>query len=89
MTTEKLLDKLTGLLDAGRRKQESKHESLKKLLGKLKKRQEKYKQKLEVETDEAKRKQIERTLKVIYTQRKKGVALYKEITKGLNDDPRI
>jgi len=84
MGTEKLLKKLSDLLDADRRKQEKKRQNLKKLLKKLKKRQQKYKELLEVEQDPEERKRIERTLKVIYIQRKKGIRLYKEI--GCSND---
>ena len=83
MGTEKLLDKLTNLLDAKRHKQEKKHESLKKLLKKLKKRQEKHKKLLDAKKAPEGRKRIERTLKVIYTQRKKGIKLYKDISNDL------
>ena len=83
MGTEKLLDKLGNLLDAKRHKQKKKHENLKKLLKKLKKRQEKHKKLLEAKQDPEGRKRIERTLKVIYTQRKKGIKLYKDISREL------
>ena len=83
MGTEKLLDKLANFLDAKRRKQKKQHESLKVLLKKLKKRQEKHKKLLEAKQDPEGRKRIERTLKVIYTQRKKGIKLYKDLSKEL------
>jgi hypothetical protein len=83
MGTEKLLDKLTNVLNAKRRKQIKQHDSLKKLLKKLKKRQEKHKKLLAAKKDPEGRKRIERTLKVIYTQRKKGIKLYKDITDDL------
>ena len=83
MGTEKLLDKLSNLLDAKRRKQKKQLESLNMLLKKLKKRQEKHKKLLEAKQDAEGRKRIERTLKVIYTQRKKGIKLYKDLSKEL------
>ncbi len=83
MGTKKLLDKLANLLDAGRRKQVKKHEKLKRLLKKLKKRQEKHKKLLEAKMDPVGRKRIERTLKVIYAQRQKGIKLYKDISDEL------
>lgn len=83
MGTEKLLGKLKNLLNSKRRKQVQQHESLKKLLKKLKKRQEKHKKLLEAKTDPEGRKRIERTLKVIYTQRKKGIKLYKDIIRDI------
>jgi CRISPR/Cas system-associated exonuclease Cas4 (RecB family) len=89
MGTEKLLDKLANLLDAGRRKQVEKHEKLKKLLKKLKKRQEKHKKLLEAKMDPEGRKRIERTLKVIYTQRQKGIKLYKDISHELKQKNKI
>jgi uncharacterized coiled-coil protein SlyX len=83
MSTEKLLDKLTNLLNAKRRKQVKQHHRLKKLLKKLKKRQEKHQKLLAAKNDPEGRKRIERTLKVIYTQRKKGIKLYKDISDDL------
>lgn len=83
MGTEKILDKLKNLLNAKRRKQIKQHGSLKMLLKKLKKRQEQHKKLLAEKRDPEGRKRIERTLKVIYTQRKKGIKLYKDITDDL------
>ncbi len=83
MGTEKLLDKLTNVLNAKRRKQIKQHDNLKKLLKKLKKRQEKHQELLVAKKDPEGRKRIERTLKVIYTQRKKGIKLYQDITDDL------
>ena len=88
MGTEKLLDKLANLLDAKRRKQKKQLDSLKILLQKLKKRQEKHKKLLEAKQDPEGRKRIERTLKVIYTQRKKGIKLYKNIISGLKNEDK-
>jgi len=86
MGTEKLLDKLKNLLDAERHKQIKKHKDLKKLLKKLKKRQEQHKELLKAKKDPEGRKRIKRTLKVIYTQRKKGIKLYKKISRELRAD---
>jgi hypothetical protein len=83
MSTEKLLNKLKRLLDAKRRKQKKQLNSLNKLLKKLKKRQEEHQKLLAAKKDPEGRKRIERTLKVIYTQRKKGIKLYKDITDDL------
>ena len=83
MGTEKLLDKLANILDAKKRKQRDQRDKLKVLLKKLKKRQEKHKKLLEAKKDPEGRKRIERTLKVIYTQRKKGIQLYKDLTSEL------
>ena len=83
MGTEKLLDRLANLLDAKRHKQKKKHDDLKKLLKKLKKRQEKHKKLLAAKNDPEGRKRIERTLKVICAQRKKGIKLYKDISNDL------
>ena len=83
MGTEKLLDKLTNVLNAKRRKQKKQHNSLEKILKKLKKRQERYQKLLAAKKEPEGRKRIERTLKVIYTQRKKGIKLYKDIADDL------
>ena len=83
MGTEKLLDKLTNVLNAKRRKQKKQHNSLEKILKKLKKRQGRYQKLLAAKKEPEGRKRIERTLKVIYTQRKKGIKLYKDIADDL------
>ncbi|CAK8720470.1 MAG: hypothetical protein D3920_10955 [Candidatus Electrothrix sp. AW2] len=83
MGTEKLLDKLTNLLNAKRRQQKKQLNNLKKLLEKLNKRHKEHQKLLAAKKDPEGRKRIERTLKVIYTQRKKGIKLYKDITDDL------
>ncbi|MGB5687299.1 MAG: hypothetical protein WBM35_15935 [Candidatus Electrothrix sp.] len=83
MGTEKLLDKLKSLLNAKRRKQKKQLNSLKNILKRLKKRQKEHQKLLAAKKDPEGRKRLERTLKVIYTQRKKGIKLYKDITDDL------
>ncbi len=85
MGTKKLLGQLKNLLNAKRHKQIKKHKDLKKLLKKLKKRQEQHKELLKAKTNPVGRKRIKRTLKVIYTQREKGIKLYKKVSRELKN----
>ncbi len=75
MKTKPLLRKIKALLSANKRKQLAKYKSLERVLRKLKKKQAALGEKLQQEKDKERRKEIERKLKVIAVQRKKGVAL--------------
>lgn len=79
MKTKKLLSKLARFISADRRAQTKNIASIKIVLKELKKKEQQLKEKLETEKDQIERDQIERKLRVIYAQRKKGVALLKEL----------
>jgi len=79
MTTSELIDKLRGYLDLDRQKQKGKRDKLRVLLKKLKKRQRTLEEELEKAADAKKRKRIKRDLKVLHTQRRKGVKLCRAI----------
>lgn len=76
MKTTELIDKLRGYLKLDRHKQKGKRDKIRALLKKLKKRQNVLKEKLKKAPDAKTRKRIKRDLKVLRTQRRKGVKLY-------------
>jgi hypothetical protein len=81
MGTEKLIDKMHGLLKLDREQLKKKRDKVRSLLEKLKKKQKDLEEKLANEKDEEKKKRLEQNLKVIYAQRKKGIKLCKSLKK--------
>ncbi len=81
MGIDKLLDKLGGLLSADRRLQREKRDKLKRLLKELKVRQKELKKSIEEEefASDEERVRLTLQLQVVREQRKKGLALYKEL----------
>ncbi|MCU7842377.1 MAG: hypothetical protein KZQ93_00895 [Candidatus Thiodiazotropha sp. (ex Monitilora ramsayi)] len=79
MTSEKLIEKFSVLLNMERRQQKEKRDKIRALLKKLKKQQVNLQVKLEKEQDPGDRKRLKRNLKVIQAQRKKGIKLCKSI----------
>ncbi len=79
MGTEKLIDKMRGLLKLDRQRLKKKRDKVHTLLKKLKKQQRDLEDKLQKEKDAEKKKRLRQNLKVIYTQRKKGIKLCKSI----------
>jgi len=79
MDIEKLLSKLQRLLDADRREQVAKRNSLKKVLKKLRKRRDTLQQELAGIEDDGDRRQILEQIQVLNAQRQKGVALLREL----------
>lgn len=81
MKTPKLIKKVRKYLEAGSRKQRKEAKCIKELLKKLKKKERTLQARLEKEKDQKKRRQIRKNLDIIYAQRKKGVAILKELKK--------
>ncbi len=81
MKTKKLLRKIKALLSADQRAQLAKFDSLEKVLRKLKKKEIALREKLEQENDKELRREIQRKLKVIEAQLKKGTKLKAQIGK--------
>ncbi len=79
MATNKLLEKLRILLGAERRAQIAKYESIKRVLKKLKKKENALKGKLKNKTDDKTCKQLNKEMSVISAQRKKGMKILKEL----------
>jgi hypothetical protein len=86
MKTKKLLHKIKELLSADQRAQIAKYDSLEKVLQKLEAKQAKFREKLKVEGDEERQREILLKLEVIEAQRKKGVKLKQEIEKLRDTD---
>ena len=81
MGTEKLIDKMQGLLKLDREHQKKKRDKVHGLLKKLKKKQKDLEDKLKKEKDDAKKRRLQQNLNVIYAQRKKGIKLCKSLKK--------
>jgi hypothetical protein len=81
MGTEKLIEKMHGLLKLDREQLQKKRDKVRSLLKKLKKKQKDLEEKLNKEKDEEKKKRLEQKLKVIYAQRRKGIKLCKSFKK--------
>ena len=75
----KLIKKIHALLDLDRQKQKEKRDKIRGLLKQLKKKERTLEAKLQRESDSTARKHLQRDLKVLYAQRKKGVKLCREI----------
>jgi hypothetical protein len=78
-----LLDKLRRFFDKKRRRQEAKFKHLKALLKNLKKQEVKLREKLEKSKDSTRKAHVERQIKVLHEQRKKGIALRRELNKAM------
>ena len=81
MNINKLLDELRNYIDSERREQLAKYNSIKRVLKKLKKRENDLKEELKNEHDDTACKQLQREIDVIFAQRKKGVELKKTLKK--------
>lgn len=79
MKTNRLLEKLMGFMNSERREQIAKYESIKRILKKLKKKENDLKEKLKNEQDKEVIKQLQKEMAVLHAQRKKGVKLRKEL----------
>jgi hypothetical protein len=79
MKRKKLLRKMKSLLSADRRAQLAKYDSLEKVLGELDAKESAFREKLDGEKDEEKRRELLRKLEVIEAQRTKGEKLRKEL----------
>ncbi len=79
MKQKKLLDKLKTFFDSDTREREKQKSDIKDILKKLKKRERKLKEKRDNEKNTDKRKHFQKEIDVIYTQRKKGIKLIKEL----------
>lgn len=79
MKTNKLLEKLKDHLNAERREQLAKYDSIKRILKKLKIKENELKDKLKKEPDEKVRNRLQKEVDVLFIQRKKGLKLRKEL----------
>lgn len=79
MNKNTLLDELKNYLNSERREQLEKYDSLKRVLKKLKKKENALKDKLNNEEDDEICNQLQREIDVIFAQRKKGIELRKTL----------
>ncbi len=79
MKTNDLLRTIKNFIDTDKREQITKYESLKRLMKKLKTKQNILKEKVKSETDLNAKKNLEEKMKVLKAQRKKGLKLLKEL----------
>ena len=82
MKTPKLLKRVQEYIDADKLKQCKRKDCIKEVLHKLKKKQHMLKGKLAKEKDDKERKHIQKTLDIIYVQRKKGLKALKSLKKS-------
>jgi len=81
MKTPKLIKRVQEYIDSDKLKQCKRGDCIKEVLHKLKKKQRMLKEKLAKEKNEKERKQIQKTLDIIYVQRKKGLKALKSMKK--------
>jgi hypothetical protein len=79
MKTKTLLGKLADFLNKDRAAQRAELEYIREVLKKLKKKEQKLREKLEASADDEERREIEGKLEVVHAQRTKGVERVKEI----------
>ena len=79
MKTPKLLKRVQEFIDSDKLKQCKRKDCIKQVLHKLKKKQRMLKDRLAKVKDEKERKQIQKTLDIIYVQRKKGLKVLKSL----------
>jgi hypothetical protein len=81
MNFNKLLKKLKSYMDADTEQLQQEDEGLSKVLKKLKKKENLLKEEIAAETDDEERELMEQELKVIHSQRKKGIELLSSLRK--------
>ncbi|RLA23388.1 MAG: hypothetical protein DRQ62_06395 [Gammaproteobacteria bacterium] len=79
MGKKKLLEKLQEFLDADQQEKIKHIQQIKKVLKKLKQKERRVQQKLELCVDTDKRVELQQELDIIYAQRMKGVNIVKQI----------
>jgi hypothetical protein len=83
MKTKKILARLQGLLDSDQRAQARQADAIKEVLGKLRKKEQHFKEKLEQAENDEQREKFGRKLAVCHAQRKKGLEALKQIQSQL------
>jgi acyl-CoA thioesterase FadM len=79
MKLNKLLERLTELTDADRSEQLKQYKQIKKTLKQLRSKQKELEQEIASEEDNDRCKELEEKLKIVSTQRRKGLDLLKEL----------
>jgi Skp family chaperone for outer membrane proteins len=86
MGMNKLLNKLSDMLNPAIKKRKKYHKNLKAILKKLKARENELKDKLESTNDDRKRNRLQKELDLIHKQRKKGVEAMRGEAGNNSDD---
>jgi len=86
MKLKKLMKKLNVFLHAEEKLLHDKDKALAEVLKKLKKKEMKLQQSIDLEEDEAERKLLEQELKIVHSQREKGIGLLSGL-RGRGDEP--
>ncbi len=81
MKFNKLMKKLKSYLDADADQIQQEDEGLSKVLKKLKQKELLLKEEIDAETNDEDREQLEQELKVVHSQRKKGIELLSSLRK--------
>jgi len=81
MKLKKLVKKVGNLIDADRQEQVKQCDTLKKTLGQLKKKAKELEKEIHKANDKDERKELEKKLKIVNTQRRKGLSLLKKLNK--------
>lgn len=81
MTNKKLIERMRNLLDLDRRRQKKKIDKLEALVAKLDKRRRELDKELDKEKKADRKKRLERDLRVLSEQRKKGLKLLEKLKK--------
>ena len=79
MKANKLLEKLKDYMGAKRRAQLARYDSIKRVLKKLKKKENSLKEKLKKEHSDKTTKRLKKEMAVLSAQRKKGMKMLKEL----------
>jgi len=79
MKLKKLLKKLNDYLHEEEQQQQDRDEGLASVLKKLKRKELKLQEEIEAEMDELERKFLEQELKIVHSQREKGIRLLSEM----------
>jgi len=89
MKLKKLLKKLDVFLHAEEQQRRDKDEALAEVLKKLKKKEMKLQEAIDLESDEVERKFLEQELKIVHSQREKGIGLLSEMRgRNAENDPK-
>ena len=81
MKIKKLLKKLNAHLDKKKEQEMQSAEGLSKVLKKLKRKEQKLQKQIKNESDAEEREFIEQELKIVHSQRKKGIQLLSDLRK--------
>jgi hypothetical protein len=83
MKLKKLLKKLNSYFDQSAEQKLQADEGLSKVLKKLKRKELKLQEEIKLAIDEEEREMLEQELKIVHSQRKKGIALLSEARKEI------